>query len=156
MADPYQFLGIIPNGSVGDEKIYQELGLTEDDEYCSDEQRSELWDIVREYLTLKVQGPNGHIELTINSPTKEDAVKAVKNVDWNIFHFVYVAYSDDTFHGEHEVSFDVSGSLEEDGLSSSYGAYVIDDAPESVDDLVDIMTKFVNDDQNLKDSYSDY
>lgn len=155
MADLHQFLGIIPNGFIGDEKIYQELGLTEDDEYCSDEQRSELWDIIREYLILEVADIHGNIELTINSPTKEDVLKAVKSVDWNTFHFFSVSYNDDVFNGDGVIYFEVSGSLVEDGLASSYnGEAIIDDPPESVDDLVDIMTKFVNDDQNLKDGYS--
>lgn len=101
--------------------------------------------IKTDLLLLSDYGLKEDINLTDVSIDTIDEV--MNKVDWNLFHQLVLSRSKEEW-------LEVSGNIQEDGLSSSYKeneeVFVIKKAPGSVDELNNILKSYINNDDEFK------
>lgn len=82
--------------------------------------------------------------------SESEIIKTMKLLDWKEFQIVSLEKAEGEFLG-------VSGNLEDDGLSASWDEggemYIIKDAPESVQEMIDLLIRYLKGDHKLKELF---
>lgn len=97
-----------------------------------------------ELLVLSDYGSKENLKK--ENPSESDIFNIMNTIDWNQFHQVCLFKNDYDW-------IEVGGNLKEDGLSAIYGKnndqFVIDNAPTSVNQLIDILLCYLNNKDQL-------
>lgn len=114
---------------------------------CTNTRKNVATQIQRKMELMVLSNYGAQEKLVSDNPTVEEIIKTMNEINWNNFHQVVLSTDNNNW-------IEVSGKLNDDGLSSMYEEngqqFVINEPPSSVEHMTEILVSYFDGDGKFK------